>query len=278
MFKTSKKKDGSLKICIVILFIIAQFCFIDGRTNSKNRTRLRKKDVSVELIPQRQTKLPHELTYQELEEKKNQYLAFGNREGAVKIVEQMLRLCVDMNTLPELILELAGILYDDSKFDPALTAYKNFMEHYAGHQKFEYALFRAIQCSSRLVLHFDRDQTKTEETITLAEKYLSEADCVLYRTEVERIKNECLAHLFASELYTIEFYAKTGKIAIAAKRLQEIQEHVLFQNLQNYQQEIERIRMTYSLPNSQLIAKSVDAQENELAEAKSVLIGDLEYI
>lgn len=249
MFKSTVKNRNLYGPVAALAFIFFN-SFGHETVASKKSIRLRKKSaISIEVLSQEREKLPYELTYQELSEKKNQYLVVGNRDGAVKIIEQMLRLCPDMTTLAELIVELADILYDDSKFDASLTAYKNFMEHYAGHQKFEYALFRAIQCSSRLVLHFDRDQTKTEETIELAERYLTEADCVLYRAEVERIKNDCLAHLFASELYTIEFYAKTGKISVASKRFHEIKEHVLFKNLQNYQHEIERIQMTYALPN-----------------------------
>jgi|GEM_PF-4939162 len=251
MFKGTMKKRNIIWYIIRFIFIFGH-CAVTGEQSSvapsKKDVRLRKKRaVLVDFSLQEREKLPYELTYQELNEKKNQYLVSQNKEGAVKIIEQMLRLCADMSTLAELILELADILYDDSKFEASLTAYKNFMEHYAGHQKFEYALFRAIQCSSRLVLHFDRDQTKTEETIALAETYLAEEDCVTYRQEVERIKNDSLAHLFASELYTIEFYARTGKIAVAQKRLHEIKDHVLFKHLQNYNEEIEKIQNTYAL-------------------------------
>lgn len=266
MLKGTMKKRNITWYIISLVLVFAQCLVICQRTTaSKKNVRLRKKrPVLVDFSSQEREKLPYELTYQELHEKKNQYLLVENKEGAVKIIEQMLRLCPDMGALAELILELADVLYDDSKFESSLTAYKNFMEHYAGHQKFEYALFRAIQCSSRLVLHFDRDQTKTEETIGLAEKYLAEEDCILYRQEVERIKNDCLARLFASELYTVEFYARIGKVAVAQKRFAQIKEHALFKHLHNYAEEIERIKNTYAIDSTSTltVADAVPHSDN----------------
>ena len=259
MFEGMMKKRNSIWYIMSFIFILGQCFLIGGQSvQSKKDVRLRKKKpILVSFSSQEREKLPYELTYKELYEKKNQYLLVGNKEGAVKIIEQMLRLCADMGTLAELILELADVLYDDSRFEASLTAYKNFMEHYAGHQKFEYALFRSIQCSSRLVLHFDRDQTKTEETIELAEKYLAQEDCVSHRQEVERIKNDCLTHLFASELYTIEFYARIGKMSVAQKRFAEIKDHALFKHLQNYTEEIEKLKNTYALSDNYPHADSV---------------------
>lgn len=266
--KSILKKQSIIRYIICFIFIFCNGNFICKQSiKSKKNSRLRKKQsITVDQISQEREKLPYELTYQELNEKKNQYLVVGNKEGAVKIIEQMLRLCANMETLADLIIELADILYDDSKFEASLTAYKNFMEHYAGHQKFEYALFRAIQCSSRLVLHFDRDQTKTEETVMLAEQYLAEVDCISYRQEVERIKNDCLAHLFASELYSIEFYAKTGRIAVAQKRFEAIKHHVLFQQLQNYNQELERLLATYDLSGY----KEIKVEATNVIESEAI--------
>jgi outer membrane assembly lipoprotein YfiO len=207
--------------------------------------RMRKQQAKIGVSKKNDGKLSYELTYEELQEKKDKLLEFGNREGAAKIIEQMLRLCPSIDILAELVLELGDILYTDSQFEVALSTYKNFMQHYQGHDKFEYALFRAIQCSSRLVLHFDRDQTKTEETIELAEKYLQEENCTTYQQEVQRIKGDCLAHLFTGELYTVEFYAKTGKIEVAQKRFSEIKTRDVFKPLQRYQSEIARLEQEY---------------------------------
>lgn len=229
-------------LCIISLLFTFMLDAKNKEDKKNARYRKSNKQINNDIKKIEKTKkLNFELTYEELKQKKEELLAFGNIDMAAKIIDQMLRLSPNADVETTLILELADLLYINAKFENSLNIYKNFIMRYEGHVKFEYALFKAIQCSSYLLLDSDRDQTQTEEALALAEKYLSLEHCVAHRSEVEKIKNDCIARLFSSEIYTIEFYAKMGKIAVAQSHLNYIKNEIPFQSLVSYSEEINRL-------------------------------------
>lgn len=244
-------------LCI-ISFLFTFLLDAKNKEDKKNtRSRKQSEQTKNDIKKIKETKkLNSELTYEELKQKKDELLAFGNIDMAVKIIDQMLRLCPNTDTETALFLELADLLYTNAKFEKALSMYKNFIIRYEGHPKFEYALFKSIQCCGFLLLDFDRDQTQTEEALALAEKYLSLPHCVAHRSEVEKIKNDCIARLFSSEIYTIEFYAKMGKIPVAQSHLVYVKNEMSFKALHNYNEEINRLETICLVKNEEEMLKS----------------------
>ncbi len=160
------------------------------------------------------------MAYEDLEQAKNKQIIANNKETAIKYLEQMLKLCDDINQLSRHLVELADLLFDCSKFKKAGKIYAEFTLLYPGNERIEYTLYRAILCSFYQTLDADRDQTKTKETIQLIDNFLERADIFgQYKDEVYRMRNSCCQKLVASEINICTFYIKRGSYRSAQKRL-----------------------------------------------------------
>ena len=163
------------------------------------------------------------MEYEELEQAKNKQIIADNKEVAVKYLEQMLKLCDDINKLAQHLAELADLLFDCSKFEKAGKIYTEFTNLYPGNQQIEYASYRAILCSFYQILDAERDQTKTEETIQLTDNFLERADIFRqYKDEVYGIQTTCYQKLVASEINICTFYIKKSSYKSAQKRLDSL--------------------------------------------------------
>lgn len=165
------------------------------------------------------------MDYDELKVAKDQYKASKNYETTAKYLERMITLCDDKKTneKAEIIIELADLLFDQEKFDDAAKHYTEFIKLYPGNKNIEYASYRAIVCCSKKILSPDRDQSKTEETIALADKFLERADVfTTYEKEVRTIQQQCYQVLAASELNVSSFYIIHGDFKAAQQRLAHV--------------------------------------------------------
>ncbi len=160
------------------------------------------------------------MAYEDLEQAKNKQIIANNKEVAIKYLEQMLKLCDDINQLAQHLVELADLLFDCSNFKKAGKIYAEFTILYPGNEQIEYTLYRAILCSFYQTLDADRDQTKTKETIQLTDNFLERVDIFSqYKDEVYRIRSSCYQKLVASEINVCTFYIKRGSYRSAQKRL-----------------------------------------------------------
>lgn len=168
------------------------------------------------------------MTYDELKEAKDRHKAAKNIDTALKYLDRLIKLCEDPNEIGELMLEFGDLLFDDGKFDKAGTIYNEFTQLYPGNKKTEYALYRAIVCTSKKISSPDRDQTKTEETIALIDKFLARPDAFTeYKEEVEKIRNECHKTLIESEFNVYSFYFNQESYKAAGNRLEHIRKEWL---------------------------------------------------
>ncbi|HEV2600693.1 MAG TPA: outer membrane protein assembly factor BamD [Candidatus Babeliales bacterium] len=168
------------------------------------------------------------MNYQELKEAKNRSLKDNNKSNAIKYAEQMLKLCNDLHEQRIIMLELADLYFDTDSFESAGKLYKEFLTYFSGSDKAEYANYQAIQCSFFKKCSSNRDQSKTHETIELAETFLKRSDLfTTYRDQVQTMLNQCREQLLESELNIANFYTTRGQYASATKRIENIRKDFL---------------------------------------------------
>lgn len=165
------------------------------------------------------------MNYQELKETKNKYLAEKNTVSAIKFLEKMVKECTDLNERRTVMLELADLLFETEKFNDAGVMYKEFIKYYSGSDKVEYASYREIICSYKQIIETDRDQSKTVETVELAQNFLDRSEIfTTYSPEVNTMINTCYERLFENEMKIADFYVNRGRYTSANKRLETVRE------------------------------------------------------
>lgn len=163
-----------------------------------------------------------EMNFAELKEATKIRIEKEQWDVAIRYLERLIILCEDINEKAELIIQLADIQLNQGFFDDAATQYKEFIHLYPGNKHSEYAHYQSILCTSKRMLSPDRDQTKTEETIELANKFLEQTTFNQYRDQVLEIRGLCYQTLGHSELNIGEFYIKQGNFLAAQRRLETI--------------------------------------------------------
>lgn len=187
-----------------------------------HKKRMRKKSTKKKIEKKIDAK-----NYDELVEAKDRHIANGSTIGAIKYLEQMIKLCNDITKLAQHLLELADLYFIDGDFKKAARLYTEFATLYPGNEKMEYALYRAICSSYALILSSDRDQTKTEETVGLTEIFLIQDHFVTYKEEVKQIQHQCYQQLATSECNICSFYLTRDRFTAVEKRLKKIRENWL---------------------------------------------------
>ncbi len=168
-------------------------------------------------------KLLSEMTFDEVIVSKNRVMAGKNYVSGLKYIERALRLADDIDETEKLLLEYANTLYICQRYEKASRAYNELVNLYPGSDEAEYALYQAVVCSSMLILDAERDQTKTNETIDLANQFLQRADVfVEYKEKVEAIKQSALRTLAQSEFDRCRFYINSAEYSQAQHRLNGI--------------------------------------------------------
>lgn len=162
------------------------------------------------------------LTYQELAERRKEYTAKGDKEMVLKYAERMLKLCDEPKDLAELTLEVGDLYFEKGYLTEAEQYYSEFSLIFQGSDKAEYASYKSILCSFKRTYSIDRDQTKTEETIEMANKFLERKDFTVHAKEVEQIRLECYKKLAEQDIYVCDFYIKKGSLRSCERRFDTI--------------------------------------------------------
>jgi outer membrane protein assembly factor BamD (BamD/ComL family) len=181
-------------------------------------------DKSKESTPKSSAhKLLSEMTFDEVIVSKDRVMASKNYTSGLKYIERALKLCDDIDEMEKLLLEYSDTLYTCKRYEKASRSYNELANLYPGSDKVEYALYQAIECSSKLILDAERDQTKTQETVDLANQFLQRSDIfTTYKERVEAIKQDALLTLVQSEFNICQFYITSYEYAQAERRLNGI--------------------------------------------------------
>lgn len=245
-FNVSLNQNESLQIFDVQL---------PQKTEQSSRKKRMRKSQKKDEKAVKKIRTYRDMEYQQLAQAKDAQRSQGNTQATIKYLEQLLKITTDITLLAEHLLELADALFDDKQFQKATFVYSQFCALYPGNEKQEYALYRSIIGSFACILSVDRDQTKTEETLALAEIFLQQDHFTLYKKEVEAIQKQCYEHLAASECNICSFYIQKGSLKAAEKRLSKIRSFWL-----------------PKLPELELAIIALDEQITEKKEAFEILI------
>lgn len=167
----------------------------------------------------------------ELKQKKEEFLAVGDKTTAVKFADKMVSMCNDLNQRGLYMLDFADLHFELGNLKKAELVYKEFSALYPnfkidGVDKTEYALYKEILCSYLSILDADRDQTKTKETLTLVDSFSerSQGTFITYTNDVMTIKKQCVKRTMDSEISIFNYYLKRGSYRAAEHRLAKIEE------------------------------------------------------
>lgn len=168
-------------------------------------------------------KLLSEMTFDEVIVSKDRVMAGKNYISGIKYIERALKLNDDINETEKLLIEYADTLYICQRYEKASRSYNELANLYPGSDKVEYALYQAVVCSSMLILDAERDQSKTQETIELADQFLQRADIFTeYKAKVEAIKEKAIRTLVQSEFNVYQFFVNSYEYSQAQHRLDGI--------------------------------------------------------
>ncbi len=169
----------------------------------------------------KKNKLIRSMTYDELKETKDRYIHEENFDAALRCLEKMKPICSDLAELHDIMLEYANLLFTTNDFEKAAAVYKEFAKFYPGSKKAEYASYRSILCCFKQIKDAERDQTKTKQTIELAEGFLERATVFTeHANDVHKILAESRDRLFASDASIFKYYISRGNLVSAKKHLE----------------------------------------------------------
>lgn len=162
------------------------------------------------------------MKYQELKKRKEELAAANDLDTMILYLQKMVPLCQDLQELRTILIELADLLFDRGKLTEAEKLYREYSRLYPSDEHAEYAHYKAILCCFYKTLDSTRDQTKTHETIELAQQFLERKSLFTkYSHEVEKIVVACNERLAQSELSIIAFYTKRGKYRSSEHRINQ---------------------------------------------------------
>lgn len=210
-----------------------------------------------------------EMTLAELKEARKKQQEAKNTEAVLKYTERMLRLAEDFEEGSALMLEYAGMLYDNGNIKKAGGLYSQFAELYPGNPHIEEALYKAVVCSFYNTLSFDRDQTETQNTITLADKFLGYSTFAQYRKQVLDIRLQCYQRIIQSELNVCDYYLKNKQPKAITKRLEHVRSKWLAK-VPEYESQV----LSYEIRLAELegnVGKRTELQEKHAALNSSLI-------
>ena len=137
-----------------------------------------------------------DMNYDELKRAKNDALFNQDQEKAMEYLARMLVLGTDLQELQEVRLELADLCFETGELSEAEIGYRGFITLYPSSKHIEYVRYRTVLTCYYQTLDSDRDQTKTKESIKLAQEFMSFPEYKTYLADVKTIKTHCADQMF----------------------------------------------------------------------------------
>jgi len=193
----------------------------------KKPGKFKKKKKSKTKIVAEPRKTISKMSYDDLIAMAEKQLAAGQKESAIKYYEKALPRCTDMTELKKLTLSLADLHFDSGDLEKAGKLYIEFGNLYPGDSKAEYVDYKAILSNFYLTLDTDRDQSFTQKTLTLAEKFLDRELYAEFASDVTGIRNKCCEKLVEYEIHVFNHYLTRGSFKSAQNRINYIKKEFL---------------------------------------------------
>lgn len=189
------------------------------KVETKKRTQKSKEKKSTPTSTKTVHKVYTDMTFDELIVAKDRKLAAKDYDATLKYLEQLLKICTDIDKAALLMVEYADLLFEQGELTKASKVYTEFTHLYPGHTRHEYVLYRAIICSFYTTLSSDRDQTATENALSFAQNFLDNPTYKTYTKEVADIQTQCFKKVVKSELDICNFYLNQGSYKAVEQRL-----------------------------------------------------------
>ncbi|HBL98542.1 TPA: hypothetical protein DDZ86_02770 [Candidatus Dependentiae bacterium] len=135
------------------------------------------------------------------------YKALGKDQGVVSVLERLITLAPDHETMEPLLRELADLTFKLEDFEQAGSLYQQYALLYPGSKDSDYIESRAIESTSKQMLDGQRDQSKVKLLIEQAQNFIERfGEKSTYTKTVRVLLNEGKRSLFESELNRVAFY------------------------------------------------------------------------
>gem|GEM_PF-6120436 len=264
--------NKSATLCSLLAIAAINFhLYGDEKSKKSRRTRLKEQRKEQLAKPNAPTKRFDDgsrgslhrtyqyMGYAELEEGKQKLITESNYDTAIEYAKQQMHIATDVQAhlIPDLILEIADLLYAKKDYEKAWKAYAQWALQYPGATKkivveiakggrsialetaklegaladlvscsqLEHARYRAVDAAFRCTEDLDRDQTQTHTTIELADEFLKQRDRFITHCDaVDTMRTACYEKLISSELNICTFYRLQGNNAATTARLALIEE------------------------------------------------------
>lgn len=204
-----------------IFFYLAVFVLIslagcakkpyEGTYKSKKESdfkgRMRSAKEAYVFTATKKHKRPKDLTLAEAEEELAFFEKTEQYDRMIRILQRILALETDQQKIGNYMLKLAKLQTSLGQLEEAQATYYSFRSLYPGHPKIKKALYRELLTHYWGILPPDRDQTKTEATIRLAQNYLEEfPEDLIYTENVNNTLKVCQKTLFEGEILRARHY------------------------------------------------------------------------
>lgn len=172
-----------------------------------------------------------DMNFTELLQRKNELILTGDYTMAIKYLERMLKLAENTEQIIYIMLEMAELFMQTNDYKKAEVLFSDFTRLYPGSEYAELAYRKAIECSYNQTLRFDRDQSKTEETLALIEEFNTRKDIYSAYTidKVSEIKKLCDQKLAQSSISIAKNDLGLAKYKEVHKRVDDLRATIIVQ-------------------------------------------------
>jgi|GEM_PF-2045334 len=228
-----------------ILLVISILCLSSCSKHKKNKPNIEQKKLEQQKIKKptnklsikerkkekrqqrktEQTKTLSLMSFEELKKARDILLKKNDKDAAAKFTQKMLTMAPpnDIKLISEVTIELADLYFDLGKLKKAELIYTEYSRLYPGSKAIEYMSYKAILCSFYRTLKSENDQTRTNDTIVLANAFINRKDIFKqYIDEVETIRISCYKKAIESDVNIFNFYLNQGRIISAQNRLENM--------------------------------------------------------
>lgn len=165
-----------------------------------------------------------QMNFDQLLMRKNELIVMGDYQTAIKYVQRMLTLSETSAQQVYIMMELGELYMKTGDYRRAEIAFVDFAKLYPSNEFVEQAFVKAIECSWMQTPQFDRDQTKTEETLSLINEF-AQREAIFGQQSIEKVKDiqhKCMLKLVDQKLDIARQYINRNAFRSAHKRLADI--------------------------------------------------------
>ena len=174
-------------------------------------------------------------SFAQLKEGKTKALEKKDLPSALKHLDAMRIACTDNRknndheAIKDILLEMGQLYVQLEDWTKGEKAYSEFILLYPSAAQCDFAHYQAIVCGFNLTLTPDRDQTKTQEVIDRASKFVIEYPKSSHLPQVTTLLTQAREKLLESEIGIFNFHLHSKHYKAAQLKIESItQEHITY--------------------------------------------------